>query len=37
MGVNALNFELNQAIDSEDWALAQKIQQMIDRKQGNRG
>lgn len=37
MGVNALNYELNQAIDNEDWPLAQKIQQMIDRKTGNRG
>ena len=37
LGLNALNFELNQAIDAENWALSQKIQQMIDRKQGNRG
>lgn len=32
MGLNALNYELNQAIDSENWELAQRIQQMIDRK-----
>jgi len=37
MGINALNFELNQAIDAENWELAQKIEQMIARKQGNRG
>ena len=36
MGLNALNYELNQAIDAEDWGLSQKIQQMIARKQGNR-
>ena len=36
MGLNALNYELNQAIDSENWEMAQKIQQMIARKQGNR-
>jgi len=36
MGLNQLNYELNQAIDNENWELAQKIQQMIDRKQGNR-
>ena len=36
LGLNALNYELNQAIDAENWALSQKIQQMIDRKQGNR-
>jgi len=35
LGLNALNYELNQAIDAENWALSQKIQQMIDRKQGN--
>jgi len=33
MGLNQLNYEMNQAIDNEDWELAQKIQQMIDRKQ----
>ena len=32
MGLNALNYEMNQAIDNEDWGLAQRIQQMIDRK-----
>ena len=36
MGLNALNYELNQAIDAENWGLSQKIQQMIARKQGNR-
>lgn len=35
MGLNELNFEINKAIDEENWELAQKIQQMIDRKQGN--
>jgi hypothetical protein len=35
MGLNALNFELNRAIDAENWELSQKIQKMIDRKQGN--
>ena len=34
MGVNALNFELNKAIDSKDWELAKRIQKMIERKQG---
>jgi len=34
MGLNALNFELNKAIDAEDWGLAQRIQRMIERKQG---
>jgi hypothetical protein len=34
MGVNALNFELNRAIDTENWNLAQRIQRMIERKQG---
>ena len=34
MGLNALNFELNNAIDDENWELAQRIQRMIDRKQG---
>lgn len=33
MGLNALNFELNKAIDDQNWELAQKIQRMIDRKQ----
>jgi len=32
MGLNQLNYEMNQAIDDENWELAQKIQQMIDRK-----
>jgi len=32
MGLNALNNELNKAIDSENYPLAQKIQQMISRK-----
>jgi len=35
MGLNALNFEQNKAIDAKNWALATKIQNMIDRKQGN--
>jgi hypothetical protein len=34
MGVNALNFELNNAIDAENWELASKIQKIIERKQG---
>lgn len=34
MGKNALNVELNKAIDNEDWELAKQIQQMIDRKGG---
>jgi predicted nucleic acid-binding Zn-ribbon protein len=34
MGVNALNFELNNAIDTENWELASKIQKIIERKQG---
>jgi hypothetical protein len=33
LGLNALNFELNKAIDTENWELAQRIQRMIDRKQ----
>jgi hypothetical protein len=33
MGLNALNFELNKAIDDQNWDLAMKIQRMIDRKQ----
>lgn len=33
MGLNALNFELNKAIDEQNWELAQRIQRMIDRKQ----
>lgn len=33
MGLNRLNFELNKAIDNQNWELAQKIQRMIDRKQ----
>jgi hypothetical protein len=32
MGLNELNFQLNQAIDNEDWELAQRIQSMIERK-----
>jgi len=32
MGLNRLNYEMNQAIDDENWELAQQIQQMIDRK-----
>jgi hypothetical protein len=36
MGINALNVELNNAIDAENWELAQRIQKMIDRKQGAR-
>jgi len=36
MGVNELNFELNKAIDAENWELSKKIQQMITRKQENR-
>jgi len=35
MGINALNFEMNQAIDNENWEYAQEIQRMIERKQGN--
>lgn len=35
LGINGLNFELNKAIDSENWELAQQIQKMIERKQGN--
>ena len=35
MGINALNFEMNRAIDDGNWELVQKIQRMIDRKQGN--
>jgi hypothetical protein len=34
MGLNALNFEMNKAIDAGNWELAQKIQKMVDRKQG---
>ena len=34
MGTNALNFELNNAIDAGNWELAQRIQKMIERKQG---
>ena len=34
MGLNALNVEMNQAIDNENWGLAQEIQKMIERKQG---
>jgi hypothetical protein len=36
MGLNALNVEMNTAIDNENWELAQRIQKMIDRKQGVR-
>lgn len=35
MGINALNVEMNQAIDAGNWELAQKIQKMIERKQGH--
>jgi hypothetical protein len=35
MGLNALNFEMNKAIDAENWELVQKIQRMVDRKQRN--
>jgi len=35
LGINGLNFELNKAIDNENWQLAQQIQKMIERKQGN--
>lgn len=35
MGLNRLNFEMNKAIDAGNWELVQKIQAMIDRKQGN--
>lgn len=34
LGLNALNFELNKAIDDENWELAQRIQKMIERKGG---
>ena len=34
MGLNALNVEMNTAIDNENWELAQRIQKMIERKQG---
>lgn len=34
MGINALNVELNKAIDKEDWETAQEIQKMIERKGG---
>ncbi len=37
MGLNALNVELNNAIDSEDWELAQKIQQKIQKTTDSRG
>lgn len=33
MGLNELNFQLNKAIDDENWPLAQRIQAMIDRKE----
>jgi len=32
LGLNALNVEMNKAIDNEDWPLAQEIQKMIERK-----
>jgi hypothetical protein len=32
MGKNQLNYELNKAIDSEDWEYAKEIQKMIERK-----
>ncbi len=35
MGVNALNFELNKAIDTEDWETAKEIQELIERKSGS--
>lgn len=35
MGINALNFEMNKAIDNGNWELAQEIQKMIERKEGN--
>jgi len=35
MGLNALNNELNKAIDTEDYDLARRIQQMMDRKTRN--
>jgi len=34
LGLNALNVEMNKAIDNEDWPLAQEIQKMIERKTG---
>ena len=34
MGKNELNFQLNKAIDDENWTAAQEIQKMIDRKKG---
>jgi hypothetical protein len=34
MGLNALNYEMNKAIDAGNWELAQKIQKMVERKQG---
>lgn len=34
MGLNALNVEMNNAIDSGNWELAQRIQRMIERKEG---
>lgn len=34
LGLGALNFELNKAIDNEDWETAKEIQQMIERKGG---
>jgi hypothetical protein len=33
MGLNALNFEMNKAIDAANWDLARRIQKMIERKQ----
>jgi hypothetical protein len=35
MGLNALNTEANKAIDGGNWELAQRIQKMIERKQGH--
>ena len=34
LGINALNVELNKAIDKGDWETAKEIQQMIERKGG---
>jgi hypothetical protein len=35
MGLNALNFEANKAIDAGNWELAQRIQRIIERKQAS--
>jgi hypothetical protein len=34
MGLKELNYQLNKAIDNEDWTTAKEIQQMIERKGG---